>query len=48
MTSSETELTAVSLLSSLNSLMNIYEGDGDRRNLEKKLLFIKNVSVIFS
>ena len=48
MASSETGSTAASLLSPLNSAMDIYKEDGDRRNAEKRLSSAEDVSVVFS
>jgi hypothetical protein len=48
MASLKTGSIIVSLLSPLNSPIDIYKVNKDRRNLKKRLLFAKDVSVVFS
>jgi hypothetical protein len=48
MASLETGSTIISLLLPLNSPINIYKGDEDRRNLEKRLSSAEDVSVVFN
>jgi hypothetical protein len=48
MASLKTGSIIVSLLLPLNSPINIYKGDGNYKNLEKRLLSVKDVSVVFN
>jgi cation transport regulator ChaB len=48
MASLETKSIVISLLSPLNSAINIYKENEDRRNSKKRLLSAKNVSIVFS